>query len=92
MSKKSNRPVDAPRTHKALVPPVWLVMVFTLVGIYATGLVYKAIVNGAWRGGIIGTVLLAVTVYASGTPLAASMWNHRAKKARRKAQEQSRTV
>lgn len=71
------------RPHRALVPQMWVVILFTFVGIYAMNLVYKAIVNGAWRGGLVGAVLLAAAVYVAGTPLAASMWSHRAKKAKR---------
>lgn len=78
--------------RKVLVPPVWLVMVLTVVGIYATGLVYKAMVDGAWRGGIVGVVLLAVAVYVAGTPLAASMWNRRFKRKNRKTRQGARSV
>ena len=92
MSKKSKEVATRRRAHKVLVPPVWSVLLITLVGIYATGLVYNAVVDGAWRGGIVGAVLLALAVYATGTPLAASMWNHRAKKAQRKANDGARSI
>lgn len=73
--------------RRVLVPPVWVVMVLTFVGIYATNLVYWAVVHGAWRGGIVGAVLLAIAVYVTGTPLAASMWNHKERKSRRPSQQ-----
>ncbi len=78
MNRSTRTKKASPR--RALVPQMWVVLLFTGVGIYATNLVYKAIVDGAWRGGLIGAVLLAAAVYVAGMPLAASMWTHRARK------------
>ncbi|WDL95537.1 hypothetical protein [Alicyclobacillus sp. ALC3] len=78
MNRSTRTQKAGPR--RALLPQRWVVLLFTCVGIYATNLVYKALVNGAWRGGIVGAVLLAAAVYVVGMPLAASMWTHRARK------------
>jgi len=85
--KQSTGTTGQVSVHRALVPPIWLVMLFTILGIYAMNLVYKAVVDGAWRGGLVGAVLLAITVYVTGTPLAASMWSHRSKKATRRGKQ-----
>lgn len=78
MNRSNRRSDSVPR--RALVPQMWVVLLFTGIGIYATNLVYKAVVDGAWRGGLVGAILLAAAVYVAGMPLAASMWTHRARK------------
>lgn len=71
------------REVRALVPQRWLVIVFTFLGIYGMNLVYHGVVNGAWKGGIAGAFLLALTVYVCGSALAVSMWNHSSRRVTR---------
>lgn len=68
------------KQHKVLVPKRWVVGVFCIVGVYATGLIYNSVIDGGWVTGFIGATLLSISLYATASPLAASMWRHRVKK------------
>ncbi len=81
------------RGQRALVPRMWVVLVSCVVGIYATSLVYRAVVDGGWKTGIIGAIILSVSVYLTANPLAASMWSHRQKRsARLHARDEARKI
>ena len=63
--------------RKVLVPPMWAVGLFSILGIYAVSLIYNAVVHGGWVAGVVGAALLAASLYMTANPLAASMWKHR---------------
>ena len=66
------------------LPPIWLVLVVTGIGVYGTGIIYRALIGHiGWGEGLIrvGVMLLAVLVL--GTPLAMARYvRKRAKCAR----------
>jgi len=52
------------------IPPMWLTMILTAFGIVGTRFVYSGLVDGAWKLGLLGVVLMVVAIVSLGTPLA----------------------
>ncbi|MHB1627471.1 MAG: hypothetical protein ACYCVB_03700 [Bacilli bacterium] len=71
---------DRPR----FLPPLWLVLLVTVMGIYGTGLVYDALVGHVgWGEGLVGIAVMLLAVLVLGTPLAMARYVRiRAKRAR----------
>lgn len=58
------------RTHSIFLPPVWLVVLLSIVGIVGMNLIYTSLTNGGFIKGIIGGILLFIATVVLGTPLA----------------------
>lgn len=58
------------RRGQFFIPPMWLMVVLTGVGIVGTRLVYGAIMNGTWQWGIAGALMMTAAMVMLGTPLA----------------------
>lgn len=71
------------KPNRIFLPPIWMTLVITVLGIYGMNLVYKAVTDGAWGAGLVGAVLLAATVGLLGTPLAYSRIVRKELRARR---------
>ena len=52
------------------VPPMWLTIIMLGTGIIGTDLVYHSFTNGTWLYGLLGLLLLLISVLVLGTPLA----------------------
>ena len=58
------------KKHSILMPPIWLALVLSFVGIIGMNLVYQSLTSGGVVKGVIGGVLLVLGVITVGTPLA----------------------
>lgn len=58
------------RPRRIFLPPMWLALSLSALGIYGMKLVSAALVSGRWESGLVGAVLLTVSVVGVGTPLA----------------------
>lgn len=56
--------------RKICMPPMWIALIVTCIGIYGTNLLYMGITKGGMSSGIIGGILLVPSVVFVGTPLA----------------------
>lgn len=71
------RVTDRPK----FLPPIWLVLIVTGLGIYGTGTLYRALIGTEPMGdGLIGLAVMLLAVLVLGTPLAMA-W-HTRKRAR----------
>ncbi len=52
------------------LPPLWLALLLSFVGIVGMNLVYGSLTHGGLVKGLIGGLLLAIGVVTVGTPLA----------------------
>ncbi|MCI0184903.1 hypothetical protein [Sulfoacidibacillus ferrooxidans] len=65
---------NVPSTHARherpwFLPPIWLVLIITIVGTYGTGVVYHSLTTDDWNGSIGGILALLFAVLLLGTPL-----------------------
>lgn len=56
--------------HLWLIPPMWLTLVLTGVGIYGTGTLYKGLISHSVPLILLGLSVVLLTTLAVGTPLA----------------------
>lgn len=52
------------------LPPIWLALILSFIGIVGMNLVYQSVTSGGLARGIMGTILLIIGVVSVGTPLA----------------------
>ena len=66
------------------LPPIWLVLVVTVIGVYGTWIIYRALIGHiGWGEGLIGVGVMLLAVLVLGTPLAMARYvRKRAKRAR----------
>lgn len=66
------------------LPPIWLVLMVTVIGVYGTGIIYRALIGHiGWGEGLIGVGVMLLAVLVLGTPLAMARYvRTRAKRAR----------
>ena len=70
----------------AFLPPVWLTLVVTGLGIYGTGTVYRALTGAQPAAdGLIGLAVMLLAVLVLGTPLAMAWQMRRRSKRTRSA-------
>lgn len=58
------------KRQSMFLPPLWLALILSLVGIVGMNLVYESLSHGGLFKGLIGGFLLAIGVVTVGTPLA----------------------
>lgn len=58
------------KKRQIFLPPIWLAVLLSIVGIAGMNLLYQSITDGGFTRGIIGGVLLVITIVLVGTPLA----------------------
>ncbi|QSO51824.1 hypothetical protein JZ785_24105 [Alicyclobacillus curvatus] len=61
---------DQVKRQFVFVPPMWLALSLSVVGIVGMNLVYQSLIHGGLWSGLIGGLLLAIAVVTVGTPLA----------------------
>ncbi len=76
MKRENDRP--------KFLPPIWLVLLVTVLGVYGTGLVYDALIgHTGWGEGLVGVAVMLLAVLVLGTPLAMARYVRiRARRAR----------
>jgi hypothetical protein len=77
------------KTHSIFLPPVWLVVLLSVVGIVGMNLFYTSLTNGGFIKGIIGGSLLFIATVVLGTPLAFAQQLRRQSRDKRKSKSSS---
>lgn len=73
------------KPRKIFLPPIWLAVVLSFLGIFGMNLVYESFTKGGLLEGVIGAILLVVSVVAVGTPLAMARMIRKEHRDRQKA-------
>ncbi|WP_332237588.1 hypothetical protein [Sporolactobacillus sp. KGMB 08714] len=58
------------KRRPVFLPPIWLALLLSAVGIVGMNLLYTSITDGGLIKGMIGALLLVTAMVAVGTPLA----------------------
>ena len=64
------QPTSSSRRQRFGIPPLWFTLSATVLGIYGTGMLFRAVVGGNWSSALIGFAIMAAAVLLLGTPLA----------------------